>query len=153
MLLAKNGWASSSKWTHHMNICYFFVMDRIQAGDIWVEYCPTDDMIADFFTKPLQGSKFIRFRDQILNVYPVKGVCSTGGPHTAGPPRSATMYTTHGGLQDRGGGGRADCRALFGVIAVAFVDGKRNNHPPTLAPIHYLERRTWQLSSLSQFIY
>ena len=59
MLLAKNGRASSSKQTRHMNICYFFVTNRIQAGDIRVEYCPTDDM---------QGSKFTRFRDQILNV-------------------------------------------------------------------------------------
>ena len=67
MLLAKNGRASSSKWTHHMNICYFFVTDQIQVGDIRVEYCPTDDMIADFFTKLLQGGKFIRFHDQILN--------------------------------------------------------------------------------------
>ena len=25
-------------------------------------------MVADFFTKPLQGSKLTRFRDQILNV-------------------------------------------------------------------------------------
>ena len=53
MLLSKNGQASSSKQTQHMNICYFFVMDQDQAGDIWVEYCPTDHMIADFFTKPL----------------------------------------------------------------------------------------------------
>ena len=59
MLLAKNGWVSSSKWTRHMNIHYFFVTDRIQAGDIQVDYCPIDDMIADFFMKPLQGVKFI----------------------------------------------------------------------------------------------
>ena len=51
-----------------MNIRYFFITDQIQVGDIWVEYCPTDDMIADFFTKLLQGSKFIQFWDQILNV-------------------------------------------------------------------------------------
>ena len=68
MLLAKNSWAYSSKRTRLRNICYFFIMDQIQVGDIWVEYCPTDDMIADFFTKPLQGGKFIRFHDQILNV-------------------------------------------------------------------------------------
>ena len=30
MLLANNGRASSSKWTRHMNIRYFFVTDRIQ---------------------------------------------------------------------------------------------------------------------------
>ena len=68
MLLANNGRASSSKCTRHMNIRYFFITDRIQAGDLRVEYCPTDDMIADFFMKPLQGGKFVRFRDQILNV-------------------------------------------------------------------------------------
>ena len=68
LLLANNRQASSSKHTHHMNIHYFFIMDHIQAGDLQVEYCPTDDMIADFFTKPLQGGKFVRFRDQILNV-------------------------------------------------------------------------------------
>ena len=68
MLLANNGRASSSKRTRHMNIRYFFFTDRIHAGDLRVEYCPTDDMIADFFTKPLQGGKFVRFRDQILNV-------------------------------------------------------------------------------------
>ena len=34
MLLANNGRASSSKWTRHMNICYFFVTDHIQARDL-----------------------------------------------------------------------------------------------------------------------
>ena len=58
MLLANNGRASSSKWTWHMNICYFFVTDHIQVGDIQVDYCPTDDMITDFFMKLLQGGKF-----------------------------------------------------------------------------------------------
>ena len=77
MLLANNGRASSSKQTRHMNIRYFFVTDRIQTGDIRVAYCPTDDMIADFFTKPLQGSKFTRFRDQILNVQSEPDVTTT----------------------------------------------------------------------------
>ena len=68
MLLANNGRASSSKQTRQINIRHFFITDRIQAGDLRVAYCPTDEMVADFFTKPLQGSKFTRFRDQILNV-------------------------------------------------------------------------------------
>ena len=67
MLLANNGWASSSKQTRHMNIRYFFIADCIQVGDLRVEYCPTDEMVSDFFTKPPQGSKFTWFRDQILN--------------------------------------------------------------------------------------
>jgi hypothetical protein len=32
-----------------------------------VEYCPTGDMLADFFTKPLQCSIFWKFPNQILN--------------------------------------------------------------------------------------
>jgi hypothetical protein len=43
ILLEKNGRASSGCITHHINIQYFFVTG-----------CPTNDMIGDFFTKPLQ---------------------------------------------------------------------------------------------------
>ena len=68
MLLEKNGRASSSKRTQFINIRYFFVTDRINAKEISVEYCPTGEMIADFFTKPQQGSLFKKFRDQIMNV-------------------------------------------------------------------------------------
>jgi hypothetical protein len=70
ILLEKNGKASSSKRTRHINIRYFFVTDRIAANEVSVEYCPTGDMLADFFTKPLQGSLFKRFRDQIMNADP-----------------------------------------------------------------------------------
>eukprot|EP00980_Cylindrotheca_fusiformis_P003923 scaffold870_cov78-Cylindrotheca_fusiformis.AAC.1 len=58
MLLENNGTRSSSKRTRHLEIRYFFVTDNIKRGRMTVQYCPTDDMIADFFTKPLQGAKF-----------------------------------------------------------------------------------------------
>jgi hypothetical protein len=67
MLMAKNGRASSSKRTRHIDIRYFFVADRIAAGDLSVAYCPTGEMVADFFTKPLQGTPFRKFRDFIMN--------------------------------------------------------------------------------------
>jgi len=51
ILLEKNGRGSSSKRTHHINICYFFVTDRVQMGEVGIEYCPTKEMIVDFFTK------------------------------------------------------------------------------------------------------
>jgi hypothetical protein len=70
ILLEKNGRASSSKRTRHLNIRYFFVHDRIEAKEVRVEYCGTDDMVADFFSKPLQGSIFKKFRDFIMNVSP-----------------------------------------------------------------------------------
>ena len=67
MLLENNGRKSSGKRTRHINIRYFFITDRIEQGEIRVQYCPTDDMIGDFFTKPLQGAKFRKFRDIIMN--------------------------------------------------------------------------------------
>ena len=68
MLLEKNGKRSSSKRTHHINIRYFFVTDRIASKEMTVEYCPTGEMNGDFFTKPLQGALFRKFRDRVLNV-------------------------------------------------------------------------------------
>ena len=68
ILLERNGKASSGRRTRHINIRYFFVTDRIRMGDMRVEYCPTGDMIGDFFTKPLQGSLFKKFRATILNI-------------------------------------------------------------------------------------
>jgi hypothetical protein len=70
ILLEKNGRASSSKRTRHLNIRYFFIYDRIESKEVRVEYCGTDDMIADFFSKPLQGSLFKKFRDFIMNITP-----------------------------------------------------------------------------------
>jgi hypothetical protein len=71
ILLAKNGRGSSSKRTRHINIRYFFVADRIASKEVQVEYCPTGEMIADFFTKPLQGTLFRKFRDFIMNSDPL----------------------------------------------------------------------------------
>ena len=33
-----------------------------------VVWCPTGDMMADFYTKPLQGAMFRNFRDKIMGV-------------------------------------------------------------------------------------
>jgi hypothetical protein len=68
MLLEKNGRASSGKRTRHINIRYFFVADRVANKEVKIEHCPTDKMVGDYFTKPLQGTKFRQFRDAIMNV-------------------------------------------------------------------------------------
>jgi hypothetical protein len=73
MLLERNGRRSTSKRTRHINIRYFFIADCIEKGDVKVEYCPTEDMVADIcniFTKPLQGSAFHKFRNDVLNIQP-----------------------------------------------------------------------------------
>ena len=51
-----------------MNIRYFFVADVQRRGHVLLEYCPTDEMIGVFFTKPLGGAKFRRFRNIIMNI-------------------------------------------------------------------------------------
>ena len=38
--------------TKHINIRYHFVRDEINKNDIEIKYIPTNDMIADFLTKP-----------------------------------------------------------------------------------------------------
>ena len=68
ILLENNGKKSSSKRTRHINIRYYFITDRIKNGELEIEYCPTDDMVADYFTKPLQGKKFLQFRKTIMNL-------------------------------------------------------------------------------------
>jgi len=70
-VIGKNGKGSSGKRTRHINIRYFFVQDRIAAGEVSVQYCPTSEMVADYFTKPLQGALFKKFRDIIMNIDPV----------------------------------------------------------------------------------
>jgi len=64
--IEKNGKRSSGPKTKHMDHRYFFIKDRISSEKIKIEYCPTEDMLADFFTKPLQGSLFRKFRDVVM---------------------------------------------------------------------------------------
>ena len=68
ILMERNGKFSCSKRTKHIDMRYFFITDRIEKQEVSVEYCPTEDMIGDFFTKPLQGAQFRKFRALILNL-------------------------------------------------------------------------------------
>ena len=67
MLLMKNGRLSSGKRTKHLDIHYFYEKDLLERGIVKIEHCGAEDMIADFFMKPLQGRKFRIMRDLILN--------------------------------------------------------------------------------------
>jgi hypothetical protein len=68
MRLEENGRASASKRTRHFNIKYFYITDLIERGEVKIEYCPTDAMLADYMTKPVVGTKFISFRNQVMNM-------------------------------------------------------------------------------------
>ena len=64
--IEKNGKWSRVQRTNHMNNRYFWIKDRMEREGIEVNYCPTKRMLADFFTKPLQGSLFRKFCNIIL---------------------------------------------------------------------------------------
>ncbi|CAJ1966079.1 unnamed protein product [Cylindrotheca closterium] len=62
ILLETNGRSSAGKRSRALNIWYFFVTDQVELGNITIEHMPTDEMWADYMTKPLQGKTFCRFR-------------------------------------------------------------------------------------------
>ena len=51
-----------------INIRYFTIKDYCEHCELKIEYCPTDAMVGDFMTKPLQGLKFKNFRKLILGL-------------------------------------------------------------------------------------
>ena len=64
--LEKNGRASAGQKSRHINIRYFFVKDRVKMDRIDIVHCPTEEMLADFFTKPLQGQLFEKFKKVLM---------------------------------------------------------------------------------------
>ena len=66
IILAENGKASSGKRTRALNIRFFFIHDQVKQGNLRIVYCPTLDMRADYFTKPLQGKLFHEHRAFIM---------------------------------------------------------------------------------------
>jgi len=51
----------------HIDICHHFIQEYIEHGEISLSYVPTNNMLADIFTKALSYKSFIKFQTQ-LNV-------------------------------------------------------------------------------------
>ena len=62
----KNGRGYRTENSSHINISHLFVKYIFDKGEIEVKYCPTNLMITEYFTKPLQGKMFKMFRDLIM---------------------------------------------------------------------------------------
>ena len=63
--MAHNG-KSISHRTKHIKVKYFFVKQYLDNGEFQLKHCPTQEMIADILTKPLQGATFLEMRDLLL---------------------------------------------------------------------------------------
>ena len=61
-----NGKQSNTKHIKHMDICYFYVTDHVKNKDINIKHYPTKDMVAEYSTKPLQGSLFVKQHNYIM---------------------------------------------------------------------------------------
>jgi hypothetical protein len=72
LLLEKNGKASSSKRTKHINIRYFFITDRVSKEEVSEVWYPMGDMLGDYAITPLQGALFRKLRDQIMGLTPAR---------------------------------------------------------------------------------
>ena len=64
-----------------MDIRYFAIKDNVDKGFLKVLHVVTNEMLGDFFTKPLQGKKFLEFRDIILGRIPVETSTDGVGTH------------------------------------------------------------------------
>ena len=65
----KYGFASAGKRSKHFDIRFWFITDRVKSGVISsIEFCPTLNMLVDVMTKPLQGSLFQKFRNNVLGI-------------------------------------------------------------------------------------
>ena len=65
MALIAKGRSTAPK-TRHIRLRYFWLKDRVDAGEVIVRYMPTEEMVADVLTKPLQGEFFLWMRDRLL---------------------------------------------------------------------------------------
>lgn len=57
--LAKN--PVSRQRCKHVDIKYHFIRSIVTDGKVLLEYCPTDQMVADLMTKPATKFKLIKF--------------------------------------------------------------------------------------------
>jgi hypothetical protein len=66
MALIKRG-KSNSERTRHMNIRQFWITERVNNGEVTIEYLPTEKMFANLLTKPLQGTQFCNEMKMLTN--------------------------------------------------------------------------------------
>jgi hypothetical protein len=98
MRLEKNGKKSEGQKSRHIDIRYFWIKDRLEKDNVKVMYCPTEAMLADFFTKPLQGNLFRRLREVIMGREHIRKlqeyVSNVSAQERVGRRKSETEYIT-----------------------------------------------------------
>ena len=52
-----------------IDIKYHYIKDEVNAKHVMLQYVPTEDNLADIFTKPLARVKFNRLRGPMMGTY------------------------------------------------------------------------------------
>ena len=47
---------------------YYFIKDWVDIGVVVIKHCPTEEMLGDHFTNPLQGALFRKFSEEIIKI-------------------------------------------------------------------------------------
>jgi hypothetical protein len=116
--MEKNGKASAGPRSRHIDIRYFWIKDRTRAAGVKIRHCPTTQMLGDFFTKPLQGSLFRKFRDAILGYSHVNSLMD------ASPTPTEERV---GDQQDGQAGGRGGDRSAPETVAPGTSEDVRTD--------------------------
>ena len=64
---AENVQYSSGRRTRHFDK-YFYITDLINIKEVNIQYCSSNNVLADYHTKPLIGEKFKATRNKIMNI-------------------------------------------------------------------------------------
>ncbi|GMF32514.1 unnamed protein product [Phytophthora lilii] len=86
--LAKN--PEFHKRTKHIDIRYHFVREKVEDGQVVLQYCSTKDMKADLMTKPITAVQFISLRSK-LGIQALSTAESSGSA-VKKAPRPASVY-------------------------------------------------------------
>ena len=79
MLFHKNYPFSVGKGSKHINVQCFFVVEKIDAKEVKIAYCPTEKMVADCSSKPPQGKIFVVHRNAMLRMSAEEFKCVSNG--------------------------------------------------------------------------
>ena len=78
--------------TNEVFRCSFFnLQDKLREHEIEVKYCPTESMVAGFFTKPLQGKQFNKLKRIIMGVEVISALGLNSNPVNGSKERVAKI--------------------------------------------------------------
>ena len=84
--------------TKHIKIRNFFIKELIDSGEVVIRHMPTDDMVADVLTKPLQGAKFETLCDRLVGSVKVTGKVAVVADVLTKPLRKVRFEALRDGL-------------------------------------------------------